>query len=179
MCEFLNAELDVDCYTDRFPDKGPFVQMDGDVYGIANYLHTGIDMIENYSSCSTAGLKPAFRSGVSTSDEDFFEENGPFRVTHFPKMTMSWYTFTSESPCTGGPCNHNAATPCTVYAGCQTINSISGACFPDQGFGNQAGFSQNMNVAAESVSFPDIHIAIRGIFAYGKEPSTSYGTVDF
>jgi hypothetical protein len=178
ICEFLNGQLSTDCYVDRGPDKGPVVQMDGKIFALENYLHTGIEMSEFYSTCGGPGLKPDFR--LFTNEGALVEQNGPFPTYHFPKMKMSYYFFAADAPCTPGPCNYDVpiSDRCSSTVGCQTINSVQGACFPDQGFGQNAGFSQNLNGIAP-VSSPDLHFSIRGVFALGKEPSTTLGTVAF
>ena len=178
ICEFLNGKLSTDCYFDRGPDKGPVVQMDGNVFTLPNYLHTGLDMAENYSTCGGPGLKPQFRG--SDQESELVEQNGPFPVYHFPKMRMNFYFFSIDQPCTPGPCNYNVPVidRCPQSIGCQVINSVQGACFPDQEFGENAGFSVNLN-SIEAVSSPNLHFSIRGVFALGEEPSTTLGTVAF
>ena len=159
ICDLLSRELDVDCYTDRGPDKGPVVQMDGQVFtDHADYFHVGLDMSELYSTCSSKGLTPNFRGSEQVAQR--IKQNGPFPVVHSTDFISRYGAGACGSGAVGG-CNSDS--PC--------------ACQPDIVCGEDAGFQQNIGVTGEGCGSPSGYLSMRGIFTLGKEPDTIFGTV--
>jgi hypothetical protein len=159
ICDLLSRDLDVDCYEERGPDKGPVVQMDGQVFpDHADYFHVGLDMSELYSTCTGKGLTPNFRGSEQVAQR--IKQNGPFPVSHSTDH-ISVYG--------AGPCETGQQTGCNPTDAC--------ACKPDQVCGEDAGFQQNIGVTGEGCGTPSGYLSMRGIFTLGKEPDTIFGTV--
>ena len=159
ICDLLSRELDVDCYTDRGPDKGPVVQMDGQVFtDHADYFHVGLDMSELYSTCTSKGLTPNFRGSEQVAQR--IKQNGPFPVAHNTEFISRYGA---------GPCQSGTFTGCDPTSEC--------ACQPDEVCGEDAGFQQNIAVSPDGCGSPSGYLSMRGIFTLGKEPATSFGTV--
>ena len=159
ICDLLSRELDVDCYTDRGPDKGPVVQMDGQVFtDHADYFHVGLDMSELYSTCSSKGLTPNFRGSEQVAQR--IKLNGPWPVAHGTAFISRYGA---------GPCGTGEVTGCNPDSFC--------ACQPDEICGEEAGFSQNIGINPEGCSGPSGYLSTRGIFTLGNEPDTVFGTV--
>ena len=160
ICDLLSRELDVDCHTDRGPDKGPVVQMDGQVFtDPADYFHVGLDMSELYSTCGAKGLAPNFRGSNTLAGQ--LKLNGAWPVVHSTDFISRY----GADSCAGSG----------SFSGCNPTSAC--ACEPDIDCGDDAGFQQNIAVSPDGCGSPSGYLSMRGIFTLGKEPSTTFGTV--
>jgi hypothetical protein len=163
ICDLLTENLAVDCHTDRGPDIGPVVHMDGQVYTRhADYFHVGLDMSELYSTCGNKGLTPNFRGSENMAQR--IKLNGPWPVVHVTDFISVYF--------------EDGGTNCT------TTGSISGcnpntacACKPTEICGEDAGFNQNIGVTPTGCTGGNGYLSVRGIFTLGREPNTDFGTV--
>ena len=162
ICELLEEKLDVDCHVDRGPDRGPVVQMDGQVYtDHADYFHVGLDMAELYSTCGNKGLTPNFRGSEIVAGR--IKLNGPWPVVHTTDFISVYFENGDQCTTTGSVSGCNPNTAC--------------ACKPSETCGDDAGFNQNIGVTGTGCTSANGFLSMRGIFALGKEPDTIFGTV--
>ncbi len=165
ICDLLKDKVDVDAYTSRGPDEGPVICMDGLLRkNVERYFHTGIDMVELWSNCTSKGLLPQFDSPSGVSS--FAKENGMFRVKHGSNHIHVNYD--TSVPCTTGPCGTCGQSGCNSTDPC--------GCQPDETCGNEfVDFFQNLFINPEGCSPGNGYLSMRGLHALQLAPDVPEG----